>query len=891
MAGLCLARLGFAGPQGDFYVSPQGDDRWSGTLAAPNAQGTDGPFASLARAQKAARELKQREPNRERSITVLVRGGLYFLDSPLILTPEDSGTREAPVVYAAYGDEKAIFSGGVRLSGFKVLPNGRWQIEIPEVRSGEWLFSQLFVNGQRRFRPRLPKVGYSIVTATVTPSEAAQGRGHDRFQFAEGDINPQWTNLADVEALIFHQWGMSRLRIGSVDETNRVVTLATPTCGNDWWAAMPKGHRYIMENVAEALETPGEWYLDRKTGVLTYLPLPGEDAAKAEVIAPRLGYLVSLRGDPAIGLAVENVIFRGLTFCHTNWNLPEQGYSFPQAEAALGAAIRAVGARDCALERCVIAHTGEYAVEWGTGCQRNRVEGCTLVDLGAGGVKIGEQGYREDERVAASHQLVRDNLIAHGGRMHPAAVGVWIGHSPYNVVAHNDINDFYYTAVSVGWQWSYAPSLAHHNIIEYNHLHNLGQGVLSDMGGIYTLGPSPGSVLRGNRIHDVDCFSYGGWGIYFDQATTEILAEGNICYRCETGGFHQHFGRDNRVINNIFAFAKSGQLIRTRAEDHLSFTFERNIVYWKEGSLLGGDWSGNNFRMDRNVYWDASGAPVTFLGMTFEQWQDKGQDQNSIIADPLFVDPEKDDFSLRPESPALKLGFEPTDPVKIGPQLPPLPAGLARPVPAAYPPPPPPPPPQPIDDGFELQRPGDKPADVQLFEENDQAVIRVTDEQAASGKHSLKFVDIAGQKVSYAPHMVYRGGFNEGVLEGSFDLRIGPGMVFYHEWRDWPAGGQYIVGPSMRIAGDGSLTVGGAAFGKVPQDKWVHFEIVCGLGEQAKGTYQLTVTWEGQGAPLVLTDLPCAPKFKAITWFGFVADGTEPGVAYLDNVKLKPRAE
>jgi hypothetical protein len=282
----------------------------------------------------------------------------------------------------------------------------------------------------------------------------------------------------------------------------------------------------------------------------------------------------------------------------------------------------------------------------------------------------------DDERVA-SHISVLDNLIAHGGRVHPAAVGVWIGHSHHNRLAGNEIADLYYTGVSVGWSWGYGRSLAHDNLVERNHIHDIGQGVLSDMGGIYTLGLSPGSALRLNRIHDVESFDYGGWGIYPDEGTTGMLIEENVVFRCKSAPFHQHYGRENEVQNNVFAFGRTAQLMRTREEEHNSFTMLHNIVYWKEGALLGSNWTNGKFRLDYNLYWNAGKQLFNFAGKSLDEWRKSGQDQNSIIADPLFVDPDKGDFRLRPGSPAERIGFHPIDftvsgiPFKTEPLAPP----------------------------------------------------------------------------------------------------------------------------------------------------------------------------------------------------------------------------
>jgi hypothetical protein len=365
-----------------------------------------------------------------------------------------------------------------------------------------------------------------------------------------------------------------------------------------------------------------------------------------------------------------------LRFAHTRWQTPAKGHSFPQAEADVSAAISLRFARRIRFEKCDLALTGGYGVDFGAGTRECVLDDCELTHLGAGGVRIGGDGKfgrpkSDDAPEVAGWNTVKNCLLAHGGRLHAAAVGVWIGHSPHNTIERCDITDFYYTGVSLGWSWGYQPSLAHHNTIANCHIWKIGQQVLSDMGGIYTLGNGPENILRGNHIHDVACRpgGYGGWGLYHDEGSTAFLSEGNLVHHTSSTAFHQHYGRENVLRNNIFAMGGEGGLARSRDETHVSFIFERNIILTKGAPFFKGAWTAGRFHFAGNIYWDlANPAPKFPIGQTIADWQQ--HDAGALLANPGFEDVEAGNFRLAPNSPALAAGFRPLDAANAGRKVP-----------------------------------------------------------------------------------------------------------------------------------------------------------------------------------------------------------------------------
>ena len=652
------------------YVALDGNDRWSGKLAEPNQNGTDGPLATVRGAQKKLRQLVK--DGLHAPARVMLRGGTYSQSSPVVFTPADGGVeaKEYPhaiasapvtVTWAAYPGETPVISGGKRIMGWnetEVNGHRAWIASIPAVKSWTWHFQQLWVNGERRMRPRLPKEGlYRIERLVGVAKGAPYNQGQDRFVYAKDDIDPNWRDLEDVEVVALSYWTESRMWIRGVNR--RLVSFdrrSSKRLTDDFDASRPT--QYYVENVFEALE-PGQWYLDRQERKLYYLRLPGEEPDTAEVIAPKLTELVRVEGKRK---PVTQLHFEGIAFSHNQWDLPPDRSNVGQASNEIPGAVVLRNAQSCAFRRCAFTHLGSYGVELLDGCRDVDLIGCDVADLGAGGVKIWH-GCRRN--------TISDCEIGNGGILYPSAVGLLVGQSSGNRLVHNHIHDFYYTGISVGWRWGYDESDAYGNIVEYNHVHDIGRGMLSDMGGIYTLGVSPGTRIRFNVFHDITSRGYGGWAIYTDEGSTDILIENNLAYRTNCSAFHQHYGRNNVIQNNIWAFGRQEQLALTRLEPHCSFIFRHNIVYFDQGELFGSGLkraTTAHVLSDSNLYWHASGKQFRFGERTFRQWQQEGLDRSSLIADPGFVAPEQDDFRLKEGSPALKVGFRPFDLTNVGPR-------------------------------------------------------------------------------------------------------------------------------------------------------------------------------------------------------------------------------
>ncbi|NLY01577.1 MAG: hypothetical protein GXY83_36275 [Rhodopirellula sp.] len=881
----------------EWFVSTEGNDGWSGKLAAANPAKTDGPFATLERARDELRKSKSAAP-----ATIYLRGGQYALEEPLELTPADSGSESEPVTYCAYADEKPVISGGRPVTGWRKHDERLWVADVPWAAKSDAPFTQLFVNGRRRVRARTPDPGSYLYTRrlklTGDPHPTCLG-----ISFEEGDIQP-WPGLEEQGRIVlFHNWVNSFNCLGSIDWPRRRILFARPA-GADF---LGPNIRYYVDNVFAALDAPGEWYLDQAEGRLYYYPLPEENLHRAEVIAPRIRQtLVAIKGDPALGMYVEHLVLRGLSFQHSEADLsPDYAHSVQGAHTQRGA-IFAVGLRSTTIEDCEFAHLGEHAVSLREGCADNTIRRCHVFDVGGGGIYLSEGAPpRTDDSYLTARNTIDNNFIHDGGHLFRAGCGVFLGGSAsYNRITHNEICDLSWMGVHLGWSWTgRQPAYTHHNEVAWNHIHHIGNGVLCDIGGIYTLGVSPGTVLHHNRIHDITRFErgregYGGWGIYLDAGSSEIRVESNVVYDTRDGGLHLHnygYPYGDVISNNIFAFSDDAELIRNanHEPDGNHAHLQHNIVYSEGTAMLGGNnWrSESRFTSDRNCYWSTAGPPQ-FNGGTFAAWQATGRDANSIVADPGFVDADGRDFRLKADSPARRIGFEEIDLSTVGLSGPAewreLPRQIThRAFEAA--------PPAEISEwrvreDFEDYDAGEVPTGALAAEGG--ARVVVTDEAPASGRQCARFEDAAGA-TAWKPHWCTWFEPRDGVVRMQCSVRNDPSQpaTFQLEFRDWPQGATYRSGPHLRFLPNGTVEAARGnrwnEVGKVAIGEWTRVEVRFDDGAGKPKTFSLRLTGSG-GEVVARDDLPFqSDDFKCCSWVGFVGVDTKAAAFCVDDLELK----
>ena len=704
----------------DFYISPSGNDQWSGRLAEPNSGRTDGPFATLGRARDAVRE--QRAKNRDAHVRVGLRGGTYRLPQTVVFSMQDSAGGQGSTTYTAYPGETPIVSSGVPLKGWKKLEKDPesaakvarghlWTVDVPAE-----LANVLSLYDGLKPLPRAQSKGF---TPPKNWKEDAAGRGPSNvFYFPKGIVeNYADFRGADLLVLPTANYEMCILPIAFVDRDKLMgITkeLATRTIGPMQF------HTETMwiENRIEDLTKPGDWVYDADHRQIILWPVG--DKPSDEIVAPLLTELVRVEGNIDYAgpkdEATRGVKFQGITFAHAarlprpcqdGWDL-QHCWEYFDCPSAL---VRLRGAEDCSVEGCRFVASGGAGVRMDLHCQKNRVADCEFSQLG--GVAVLLVGYGPGTKDVNRENQVVNNWIHHIGELNWSSPAIFAWQSGSNEIANNLIHNTPYTGIVVSgrigwtrkavstatrtirwheialqnppWKWPDREPDMHGrlNRVERNEIYDVLEK-LGDGNAIYVSGTGKGNLVKENYMHGGDSDHLAGV-IRCDDDQEETVIEKNVIYNAKS--MHQAIivkGK-NDICNNFLVNLKPSRLkinpkwllhgyIGLEVNPVTGSRIERNIVYASDPSYTpfiqnrtygqGAEPLLRDCKADYNLYYCAQDPG--WAKPHLEAERKFGIEKHSASADPLFVDVEHGDLRLKKDSPAFKLGIEPIAFDKIG---------------------------------------------------------------------------------------------------------------------------------------------------------------------------------------------------------------------------------
>jgi hypothetical protein len=685
---LILVFLSRSGTAADFFVATNGNDSNSGTQIKP--------FATLERAREAVRQLKQQGQLPEGGVTVFLRRGDYFRTNAFELTAADSGEAESPILWRAYYYEPVRLLGGRLLSGFTPVSDPAVLMRLDETARGHVLQADLNRFGITNFgemksrgfgrplvaaqgelffdhRPmtlaRWPNAGESVTIAGYpTASGHTDEHGGNLGQltggfFYKGERPQRWRDTSDlwVHGYWAYDWANSYEKVASLDVDQHLVKTAPP----HGIYGFRKDQRFYFLNVLEELDQPGEWFLDRKSGILYFWPpeAAGSTGMHAEEI------LFSLLDQPLLKLTdVSHVTFRGLAL-----------------EATRGNAVEIRGGQGDRIEGCLIRNVGNNGVVI-EGGSNNSVVSCDVLDTGDGGVAL-TGGDRQT--LARGGHFVENCHFQRQGRWSkcyvPAISLTGVGLR----ASHNLIQDHPHCAI-LYW--------GNDHFIEFNEIHHIALET-GDVGAIYTGRDYTfrGNVIRFNYIHHTGGVGMGSMGVYMDDCVSGTEVFGNVFYKVHWAMFIGG-GRDHRVENNVFVDCDPAVRIdgrgldkspvwrgmvddtmRQRLKEVPSALYRQHYPEMKsldryygapEGPAITGEaFQGvppENNRVEHNVCvgkWLEAGWRA---GPEMLRLQDNLTNAESSLASSPNDQSPAADFELKPDSPAFRLGFQRIPLAQIG---------------------------------------------------------------------------------------------------------------------------------------------------------------------------------------------------------------------------------
>ncbi len=695
-----------------FYVSPHGNDSWSGTLEAANDDNTDGPFRTLTKARDAVRE---KIPNAQSDIIVFLRGGEYFIDETVVFGLEDSGNSKCKIRFKNYPNEKPVISSGYKITNWKKLHENlaglpqaaKDKIYVAELPENFKPFYSLFEGSEA-----LPRARGEGMRLPAVPEDWGYP-AKSSFIFEEGTFK-NWKNIEDVDIVIrpTYKWVMNILPLKSIDEKNRVAYTSVP--GTYPLRQLKWTRRDVnvwIENTLSSLDQPGEWVYNSNTRKL-YLWTQGNGPGN-NITIPRLVELLRVEGEiddkEKEDKVVRHIVFEGLTFTCADYfrrtsDLVGKGVQhdweyFDEATAM----VRFRGADNCAIKNCIFTNSSSTAIRLDLYCQNNTISGNTINSIGGTGILLA--GYGPGTKDVNKNNKVTNNHIFDVGQVYWHSPAIFAWQSGSNLIANNLIHHTPYTGIVVSgrivwdrsgkaecsktirWDevgtttgsspWEEREPFLHarNNIVEKNEIHHVME-YMGDGNGIYISGAGKGNIVRENYVHDCPS-EHLAEGIRCDDDQHMTSIESNIVVRM--GGMATGIcskGR-NDIINNIIAMpltVPSRGLIALEGTPIDGSIIERNILftdkpdapiyYLRLTSSAGDNPRLEDCKVDKNIYYCTTNKD--WAKSHLKKYRQYGIEQQSEATDPMFIDFENNKFSLDENSPAIKLGFKQINTRQIG---------------------------------------------------------------------------------------------------------------------------------------------------------------------------------------------------------------------------------
>ncbi len=1004
---VCLTSAEVDSGTADFYVAINGRDSWSGRLSEPAEDGSDGPFATLARARDAVRAIKS---GGNKNLRVLIRGGRYVLRQSVVFTLDDSANDHQTIEYCAYPGEHPVFSAAASITEWRkvsapgVPENARnkiWCADTTQLRAlkkgGDKRVLTLYDGGERLPRAR----GDGFRPSLKISREERHTANLRHLHFPQNALPAlQHANDAELVVIPAYYWIMNILPVEELRfDENLVVTRHPATYPLTQNGML--GHDSVwLENALEVLDKPGEWVFNSSEQRIYLWPRtakPGD-----QITVPLLSELIRVEGginyEQAEDQPVEGLIFRGLHFTQGErvaWRGAtgrgvQHDWEMFDAPTAL---VRLRGAQRCAVEDCVFSDSGHTAIRLDLHCIRNRIQRNTIARMGGVGILLA--GYGPGTKDVNRENIIRNNYIHHIGEIYWGSVGIFAWQSGGNLIENNHIHHTPYSGIvisgriiwdpqgvrecsrTIRWKeigvdphglvprlnWHEREKFLHgrRNIVRRNDIHNI-MRKLGDGNCIYVSGTGGDNLISENYCHD-SCGRYMNAAIRCDDDQHNTIIERNVIQRNMGFGEGIISKGDNDIINNVIfdinPSARHRALLVFPYGDISGTTIRKNIFYNRSPDVIpyytGKSRRANekkpsleNTHTDFNLYFHE--RDPHWLDEHFKNNRARQIDTHSLFADPLFRDPDKGDFTFSSGSPALKLGITPIDITLTGlekeirtqrlgriitTRITPISGHIIQPLDititssaknadirytldgcepsldsatytgtitltnsallrarsfaegaqdligavAWYTAPAPP-----INDDFETTAVGQPATGAESHVEHKTFSISVSNEKAASGERSLKFIDGPGQIHAFNPHLVYRSDLKDVTVSGSFDLWINQNTTLSYQWREYDRG--YKTGPALQIDKNGELSCNKQRLLQLPLREWIGLKVTAFVGTGSDGKFELEIKLPGENKPHTFKNLSFDRSLEKLNWVGFIANGRESTHFYVDNIKI-----